>query len=149
MPEMVTGNPEFRLTGIILHTLLNATNGDGIPRTGSFFDQKDLFGFGRWSHPEIACQSKQSVMTHIDDPILGPLSIFDDDFLLLEVQHTQCEMSDFLHAKATPEHQHEHGSIPISLHNVKKDVHLLIPQVFGERLGHLENVTPPNGIHDG
>jgi hypothetical protein len=149
MPEMVTGNPEFRLTDIILHTLLNATNGDGIPRTGSFFDQKDLFGFGRWSHPEIACQSKQSVMTHIDDPILGPLSIFDDDFLLLEVQHTQCEMSDFLHAKATPEHQHEHGSIPISLHNVKKDVHLLIPQVFGERLGHLENVTPPNGIHDG
>ena len=71
-------------------------------------------------------------MTHIDDPVFGSLAVFDDDFSLFEVQHSQGEIGDFLHTKATPEHQHEHGPIPIPLHNVKEGVHLLIPQVPGE-----------------
>ena len=92
VPEMMTGNPEFRLTGIILHTLLYAANGDGISRTGPFFDQKDSFGFGWRPYPEIARQSEERIIAHIDDPVFGSLAIFDDDFSLFEVQHTQGEI---------------------------------------------------------
>ncbi len=113
--EMVTGNPEFRLAGIILHTLLYAANGDGIACTSPLFDQKDSVGFGWRPYPEIACQSEERVIAHIDDPVLRPLPIFDDDFSLLEVQYTQAEMSNLFHTKTTPEHQHEHGPIPIPL----------------------------------
>jgi hypothetical protein len=149
MPEVVTGNPEFRLTGIILHTLLYAAYRDGIPRTGPFFDQKDSFGLGWWPHLEIVCQSKESVVAHIDDPVFGTLAIFNDNFSLFKVQHTQGEMGDFFNAKPTPDHQHEHGPIPVTLHNVKKDVHLLISQMPGEGFGHFEGMILTNWIHDG
>jgi hypothetical protein len=149
MPEMVTGNPEFRLTGIILHTLLDATNGDGTPRTGPFSDQEDLFGSGCGPCLEIVCKSKESVITHIDDPIFASLPIFDDDFSLFEVQHSQGEIGDFLYTKPTAEHQHEHGPIPIPLHNVKEGFHLLVPQVPGEGLGHFDGMALSHRIHDG
>ena len=149
VPEMMAGNSEVRLTGVIFHTLLDAANGDGVPGTGPLFDQKNPGGFGSRPHFEISRQSEERIIAHIDDPVLAPFSIFDDDFLLFEVQYTQGEMSDFLHTQATPEHQHEHGPIPMPLHNIKEDIHLLIPQVPGKGLGHLEDVTPPNGIHDG
>jgi len=149
VPKMVAGNPEFGLAGIILHTLLDAANGDGISRTGPFFDQKDLFGSGYGSCPEIVCKSKESVITHINDPVFGSLPVFDNDFSLLEVQHSQSEIGDFLNTEPTSEHQHEHGPIPMPLHNVKEDIHLLIQQVPGKRFGHLEDMTPPNRIHDG
>jgi len=149
VPEMVTGNPEFCFTGIILHALLDAANGNGIALTGPFFDQKDPGGFGARPYPEIIRQSEERIIAHIDNPVFRPLAIFDDDFSLFEVHHTQSEMSHFLHTKAAPEHQHEHGQIPMPLHNGKDGIDLLIPQVPGKRLGHLENVTPPNRIHDG
>lgn len=149
VPEMVAGNPEFRLMSIILHTLLYAANGDGVSRTDPFFDQKDSVGFGWRPYPEIACQSEEGIIAHIDDPIFGTLPVFDDDLLLLEVQHPQGEMGDFLHAKTTPEHHHEHGPVPMPLHNSKEGIHLFIPQVPRQRLRHLEGMTLPNGIYDG
>ena len=43
VPEMMARNPELCLMSIILHPLLYTANGDGIARTGSFFNQKDFF----------------------------------------------------------------------------------------------------------
>jgi hypothetical protein len=149
MPEMVAGDPELCFTSIILHTLLYAANGDGTPCTGPFFNQKDFFGFGRGPYPEIVRQSEERIIAHIDDTVFGPLAIFDDDLSLLEVQHPQGEMSNFLNTKATPEHQHEHGPIPMPLQNIKEGVHLLIPQVSVKGLGHFDGMALPNGIHDG
>ena len=42
VPEMMTGNPELRLTGIILHALLYAANGDGLPVQVPFSTRKIL-----------------------------------------------------------------------------------------------------------
>jgi len=141
VPQMVTGNTKFRLARIILHTLLDTANRDGTPRTDPFFNQEDFFGFGRGPYFEIVRQSEECIIAHIDDPVFGSLAVFDDDFPLLEVQHTQGELSHFLNTKATPEHQHKHGPIPMPLHNVKKGFHLLIPQVSGKGLGHLDGMA--------
>ena len=67
-----------------------------------FSTRKILLDFGSRPHPQIGCQSEKRIIAHIDDPIFGTLPVFDDDLLLLEVQHPQGEMGDFLHAKTTP-----------------------------------------------
>jgi hypothetical protein len=146
---MMAGNPEFCIMGIILHPLLDAANGDGASCTDPLFDQKDSLGFGYRPYPEIVRKSEERVIAHIDDPILGTLPIFDDDLLLFEVQNSQSEVSNLLHAQTAPEHQHKHGPIPMPLHSVKEVVHLFIPQVPGKGFGHLENMIPPNGIRNG
>ena len=85
MPEMMTGNSETGLAGIIFHTFLNAAYGDGLSGKRPFLHQKNFFHFVRWSHPEIFQESMKGIVTHVDHSIFSSLAILDQDSPAVEV----------------------------------------------------------------
>lgn len=47
--------PEVLFAGVIFHTLLNATNGDVVPRGRTFLHQKNPLGTDGWPRFQIIC----------------------------------------------------------------------------------------------
>ena len=79
MTQMMAGCAESSLFGIILHSSLNASDGQRLATTGTFVIQEDFLGSGWWPHLEIVTQRPEGIVTEVDDSALSPFGIVDDE----------------------------------------------------------------------
>ncbi len=135
MAEMVTGDFQPRLARIVFHPFLDSPNGDRLPATDPFVDQKDfLFLRGRSSF-QVIPERPFRIAADIDDPVLVPFSLADQDSSLGKIQVLETQVRHFFHPQAAPQHQHEYGAVPKAFESLEESGHFFLLQVPRERPG--------------
>lgn len=80
VPQLVTGDLEPGLVGVMFQALLDAPHRDGLTPTSAFVHQKNLFDPAGRPHPQILDQGLIGISAQVDHPVLGALAIVDNDW---------------------------------------------------------------------
>ena len=133
----MTGGPEPRFLCVVLHPLLDAPDGDRLPRTETLAHQEDSSGSHGGPHTQISGEGLQRIVAQVDHAILSALAVLHQDDPALDIDSTQGEMSHLFHPETATEHQHEDGPVAQLLQLTEEDFDLLVSQVPGKGPGHL------------
>ena len=86
MPEVVTGDLEPGLSGIVLHSFLDTPNRYGFSFVRTLFHQEEFLCPGWLPHPKVSHKGVISIFAHIDDAVFPSLTVTDKDPVSSQVQ---------------------------------------------------------------
>jgi len=132
MAQTMTAGLDAGCLGIPLHLFLDALRGEWT-RGALLIPEHQPTGYGPRPCGQAGAEGRQRGGGDIDDTILAAFPLFNPSGLLLPVNVTQCEVSDFAHASATAQHQQTQGMIH-GVHNLGKErADLLLRELLRQR----------------
>lgn len=97
--------------------------------------------FGLSPEPEVGTESPCGIITEVDDPVLPPFGIIDDEPSSEEVYGPDGEVCHLSHPEAAAKHEHEHGPIPRTPQGAEQHLQLFPSEMLGKGLGCSEAVA--------
>lgn len=146
MPQMVTGCLETRLFRIILHSFPNPSARERAASKGAFLIQEDPVALGLWPEHEVGTERPRGIITEVDDPVLPPFGIIDDEPSSHEVYGPEGEICHLCHPEPAAKHEREHGPVPRTPQGAEQHLQLLLPEMLGKGLRCSEAVALSNRV---
>ena len=127
MSQMVTGYLEACLFCIILHSFANPSARERPASKGAFLIQEDPLALRLWPELEVGTERARGIITEVDDPVLPPFGIIDDEPSSYEVYGPEGETCHLSHPEPAAKPEREHGPVPRAPQGAEQHLQLLLP----------------------
>ena len=146
VPEPMARCGKPCLVAIVLDSLLDAPDRYPRPGEGSFLDEKERLCLGR-SLCHVGLKGDAGIIAQVDDPILCPFSVRDEDLPFPVLYRIAREVGNLFDAKARAEHEGEYGPVPEIGDHREEPFHLVVFQVPGKGFREAYPDAPDRVLH--